>query len=678
MLRANQTYTYDFQLALPVNLPNSLNMSTGKVEYSFVAGGKRTGMHLDLHRERVVEIYQSLPPAHPHCIYPLQISANFENALNYVIQIPRKAFQHGSPIPVTIKMTPLPGVTTRWNVKEMNMKVKEYFCFISPGKGMKHEKRTLVDAKQGSGSWPVQAGPVERTLSVSIPANAMTTVDTELVKCHHKLKLMFSIVVNGSTRKLPAEFDLYIPGPFPPGQGPAGVVMPATVPLLPSPSSTPGHPPPAQIQPYIPVAPAPVNVQPHQQPGMPVPNPYAIQGQVMMTSPHLPGYSPSAQSTLPSYPQTPYIPFSSPLTPNHSAAPSMPLVPAKPPISTPVTPNSIPSVANPYSPGYPTPAMPHGYPIAMTSQGYPAPSMPVIPSPNMGSYPLPPSPAFASTVASPPAPSPSMVHTTMPVPSPALSAAAAAVTSATGSTTTTTTSPTFSRVSTIMMSPSLDPPAPPPEPFAVKLDEKIKFNFVYETIKVDVDDIKTPVVSAVAASTEQATPVGVPPTAPVPTLSRNPQQRHSFTATGESSETAALETTEPRQWPLGPQAIVEGDHSDQQAYRPPPPTTPTPSSVTIAAATSTSVVADPQQGLLNSFNQLNLSATSQVPPPIPPPPPPSVPAQTLLMTTPIPPRPTHLNSMDILSPQTAAATGAVIASQLEQLQQQQQQQQQQQ
>ncbi|KAG0305986.1 hypothetical protein BGZ98_003171, partial [Dissophora globulifera] len=107
LLRANQAYSYSFELALPVNLPNSLAMGTGRIEYMFSANGKRSTFQLDLDAECLIEIYQSLPPAHPYCIQPLQVNADFEKALNYLVQIPRKAFYHGSAIPITVRMSPM-------------------------------------------------------------------------------------------------------------------------------------------------------------------------------------------------------------------------------------------------------------------------------------------------------------------------------------------------------------------------------------------------------------------------------------------------------------------------------------------------------------------------------------------------------------------------------------------
>ncbi|KAF9981060.1 hypothetical protein BGZ65_004359, partial [Modicella reniformis] len=231
LLRGNETYTYDFQLALPVNLPNSLAMRTGRVEYMFSANGKRSTFQMDLDVNQLIEIYQSLPPMHPHYIYPIQQTADFELALNYLVQIPRKAFHHGSTVPVTIRMNPIVGSVARWHVKNMHIKIKEYVWFISPGKAMKHEKRTVVESSHGSGTWPTQGAPVERNISINMPPyNVMSTMDTEIIKCTHKLKLLFTIDVNGSSRKLEAIFELYVPGPFPPGQGPAGNVPNAQLP----------------------------------------------------------------------------------------------------------------------------------------------------------------------------------------------------------------------------------------------------------------------------------------------------------------------------------------------------------------------------------------------------------------------------------------------------------------
>ncbi|KAG0282598.1 hypothetical protein BGZ96_000312 [Linnemannia gamsii] len=323
MLRANQTYTYDFQLALPVNLPNSLTMSSGKIEYMFSVNGKRSTFQLDLNKERLIEIYQSLPPSHPHCVFPIQQTADFEHALNYLVQLPHKAFYHGSTIPVTIRLNPLPGSGARWHVTEVSLKVKEYFWFIVPGKHVRHEKRSLVDTTLGKGSWPLQAGPLERTMSIKIPAlNIMSTIDTELIKCTHKLKMVIHININGHNKKLPADSPFsqstaFVSSPVPPVPTPGdqpnpysqGYGTPANVNAYPMVSSQ-GYPTPA-----MPPMPSPTFAN-YPMPPSPVPAP------TFSAAPNVP--SPAAQHA----PLHMHMPMHAPTIPltqsgtNHIAAAS--------------------------------------------------------------------------------------------------------------------------------------------------------------------------------------------------------------------------------------------------------------------------------------------------------------------------------------------------------------------
>ncbi|KAF8952084.1 hypothetical protein BGZ46_003665, partial [Entomortierella lignicola] len=369
-------------------------MPTGKIEYMFTASGKRS-FPSDIEVHRVVEIYQSLPPTHPHCIYPQQLSADFEGALNYFVQIPRKAFHHGAAIPITVRMNPLPGSHARWHVKSMHVEINEYFWFISPGKGVKDESRTLMETYQGAGSWPIHSAPVERTIPVNLPTvNIMSTTDTEVVKCSHKLKITFSIDVNGHYKKLTTDFDLYIPGPFPPGQGPIALPMASTQ------------------QATVPQA-------QHQQQQLPpssyAANPYSTAMPTPIVSPT--GYpTPTSGQTSSSPFMPPSSPFSPPATPQHQQQYGQQQLPS---YSTASTPSSTPGLAaaHPYSQGYPTPTASNNYPMATSSsQGYPG--YPPMPSPTAASslpYPVP-----SSTTSSgyPPMPSPTVASSHHPMPSP--------------------------------------------------------------------------------------------------------------------------------------------------------------------------------------------------------------------------------------------------------------------
>ncbi|KFH66356.1 hypothetical protein MVEG_08455 [Podila verticillata NRRL 6337] len=709
MLRANQTYTYDFQLVLPVNLPNSLNMGTGKVEYKFSANGKRSTFSLDLERERIVEIYQSLPPQHGHCLYPIQQTADWEQALNYLIQIPKRAFHHGSALPITVRMHPLLGSVARWHVKDMSMKIKEYFWFISPGKGTRHEKRTILESKQGSGSWPIQTGPVERTLSLTIPAtNIMTTVDTEIVKCTHKLKLMFHIDVNGSTRKLPVEFDLYIPGPFPPGQGPLGLPQPTQQPLPPLPQMQQ----PLQYQQPLPALP------PQQQQPLPPPVQHAAPLHTpppSAQSPYGPGYPVMAQYAAPPVPPqvpTTSLPFQTPVmsplsysTGSPTSSSTYSQAPAHNPFSPPVTPYqpttaatgpSTPGSApapHPYSQGYPTPTASQAYP-SVFSQGYPTPGLPPIPSPKVPSYPLPPSPSPVAAVATSgiqmPVPSPTPVHS---VASPLPTQVKTPVMGyqqqqqqlqqqqqypvpplRTTSTSTSNNSITAPKIT-----------APP-----VAVASAVVTKTINDDIKVDVEDFKIPSIPSTPAmsATSPHGPSQTPPSSgsfgsgsgPASQThsqnpqtqqvlpSRNPQQRHSFGALGADSLNSGNSYQPPPPMastqPHGPHAIktVDSDVNTQYSYHPPPPSS-------TMSSSGTNGVPSPKNThtynttLEHRFSQMGFANS---------PPPPSPVTSSALVTSPVMSSPlnrpgatlshsTSISSTYPMSPVSAAATGAVVA-----------------
>ncbi|KAG0261842.1 hypothetical protein BG011_000605 [Mortierella polycephala] len=784
LLRANQPYTYNFQLVLPINLPNSLNTSTGKIEYMFSANGKRSTFQLDLDRERLVEIYQSLPPQHPHCLYPQQQTADFERAFNYVVQIPRKAFHHGAAIPITVRMQPLMGSGVQWRVKEMNMKIKEYVWFISPGKGMKHEKQSLVEAKQGSGTWPVQTGLVERTLSINMPTtNVLSTIDTELIKCTHKLKIVFNLEINGSSKKLVADFDIYVPGPFPPGQGPVGVAP------QPQPQPQPQQQQQQQLQYQHPLPPVPVQPtyqqqqqQPypgyaplHQQPALPSGVPptqpvYAAQQQSYTVAPAHSYAAPMQPSTIPqssghapspsgyvsspatygSSVQTPSSAYSNPFSPHQSPHHTQALAypPPPPTYSTPVATPAMSAAAA-------TPTASHTYPVLTSSQGYPTPAMPPMPSPKYSNYPMPPSPGQANMSATSPAkvPSPALHNIPMPVPSP--TPAVTYVTPAVSS------SPmvppktpvtNFQQQQNAYASPLPPVPSSPPVPVMtettitssyqtildspkvgssgagtsqpLKIDDSIKVDAnIDDTIKVNLDDIKTPSTPLVGGASGAIT------AAVATSHSKNPQQRHSYVGVpnggGENGDLGQVAQEQgqnqmayqppppvvPSQ-SQNPHAIKKPDQDlNQFSHQLPPPPAPTSSSASSATAptsttystnpyaaavaavavlsgplsssTSASVIKHKENELTQQFSQMGFKA--------PPPPTPvtisSAAAMTSSPTTnfsqPSPlATPTALHNRTSMSyphpmsPVSAAATGAVVASQQQQQQQHQQQQQQ--
>ncbi|KAF9973829.1 hypothetical protein BGZ73_002886 [Actinomortierella ambigua] len=666
LLKGNQTYTYDFDLALPVNLPNSLNMSTGKIEYKFTANGKRQTFQLDLDTVRTIDIYQSLPPNHPHCLNPIQSTATFENALQYHLQLPHKAFHHGSTIPARVHLSPLAGVATQWHIKHLEVKLKEYFWFIVPEKGYRPEKRTLVSSKQDQ--WPQETGIIDRMVNINVPAfNIMSTTATELIKCSHKLKFKFSVDINGKTKKLSIDFDLYIPGPFPPGQMPAGY---APV----------GHQPALQLAAHQPAV---------QHTGMPVlvQQPTCSQTVPLVGQPAAVAYG---QQNLQFQHQQPYQALTTPLTPSNASSsgfpspgypppsypPStpasaynlLPQHPAPPPTSTPTPPTPATALTSLSTPSLPSYSLVNNYPTMIMDNSHLYQSS----STSSASYPKPPTPQQPPQppLQPPGSSSPFMAASVPPASSTPKTAFGQAFGAGNHSVVTPPTPTSHPQVVTPTQSPYTPvAPVPPPRPnmssppsmsssslptlplgsdkAAQSLAPPLPTRS--EDIKVLVDDLKHQTVPVTHSQNPQTI---VAPTYDPP---RNPQQRLSQSDLVTAVVDGALLST------------VISPQMSQYPQPPPPPVH------SVAAPMPTSSTAP----LAHQLGQMSISKPAHSDQFVPPPPPPSVapapPVSTSSSSSSSPPNPIASPggytapplspvTSQVMSPMTAAAAGAVVAA----------------
>ncbi|KAF9162911.1 hypothetical protein DFQ26_003119 [Actinomortierella ambigua] len=676
LLKGNQTYTYDFDVALPVNLPNSLHMETGKIEYKFTANGKRQTFQLDMDTIRTVDIYQSLPPNHPHCLHPIQSAATFENALQYHVQIPHKAFQHGSTIPARVYLAPLAGTAARWHIKHVEVKLKEYFWFIVPEKGIRPEKRTLVSSKQDQ--WPKETGTVDRMLNINIPSfNIMSTTDTELIKCSHKLKFKFSVDVDGKTKKLSIDFDLYIPGPFPPGQMPAGyapvghqlaiqpgihqpTVHHTLIPTLAQPST---------CSQAIPLAGQPAVVAYGQQP-------YQFQQQQpyqALVTPLTPSGASSPAFPSPGCPPHVYPP----MTPASNFN-TLPQHAAAPPVSTPTPPTPGTTLTSPPTPSLPSYSWVNNYPTITTDQQHPyqsslasSVSYPKPPTPHQQPQPPPPPSASSSPFMAagvPPSSSTPKTSSALPFTGGNHQAVPPLTPTSQPSSGTLTQLPHTSTAPVPPPKPTMSPPpltsfSPlttlPPGSDAMRAQQSLAPPLPPRSadIKVLVDDWKHQAPTVTHSQNPQTI------VASIPDPPRNPQQGFSqselLTAAGGGALLYTAVTPLMSQYPQ-PQ---------------PPPASSNVNAAPLPGGATPTSSSSPTDALTNQLGQMGISSGDHF---VPPPPPSATPAPLALTSSSSsssssPPNntaspggytapPLSPVTSQVMSPMTAAAAGAVVAA----------------
>lgn len=420
------------------------------------------------------------------------------------------------------------------------------------------------------------------------------------------------------------------------------------------------------------------------------------------------------------------MPLPTPLTsPTSYPPPVQPLSSVYPhPTSQSFSPLSAPSAStpgdqsNPYSQGYGTPATSNSYPM-VSSQGYPTPGMPPMPSPTFANYPMPPSPVPAPTSSvTSNIPSPAAQHVPMPMPMPIPTPTIPL--GQNGTSHVVSASPTISsshqtpvipnnylqQQQQFSASPKVESPRAPVPAFS----SGHRFD---DTIKVNLDDIKLPSTpstpatgSAAAAMAAAATTMASPGSAvvavaPAPTHSKNPQLRettddYTRETNGQlPSQSSSLYSSSvnfqmplvPTQ-PQGPHAVKESSEDQGlYSYQPPPPSASNASpsnaikpkenndltsrfsqmglnsnTTSQSSPVATMSSAAPSNGALSGFASPTPSAYTQ-PPPVPSP---------AVKSAPL-----SLNNRlhNPMSPVSAAATGAVVASLQHQQQHQQQQQQ---
>jgi hypothetical protein len=124
-------YTYDFELALPGNLPESTyvpNFYT--VQYHLKATIERSTFMPNLNVRKVFYISRQLLPLTPEFLEPVAISNQWSNKLDYEITLPSKIYTHGDQIPITIRITPL---TNSLRVRHLSCTLKEYMICRAAG-----------------------------------------------------------------------------------------------------------------------------------------------------------------------------------------------------------------------------------------------------------------------------------------------------------------------------------------------------------------------------------------------------------------------------------------------------------------------------------------------------------------------------------------------------------------
>ncbi|KAI9319271.1 hypothetical protein BX666DRAFT_1836910, partial [Dichotomocladium elegans] len=214
-------YTYEFELPLPGDLPESTQIASFYVvQYRLKATVERARFFPNITSRRAVHVYRQLSPLTEDFMEPVTIANHWANKLDYEISIPTKVFCLGDQIPVSIQVTPLiPDI----RIRHLSCTFKEYMvCRASSGwfGGQSRSQGRIIhfsrDESLGKTNSSTDDSFVvwEKNMAIPVPSSndlIQCNVLNDAVRIRHKLKFVMSIEnPDGHVSELRAALPIHI------------------------------------------------------------------------------------------------------------------------------------------------------------------------------------------------------------------------------------------------------------------------------------------------------------------------------------------------------------------------------------------------------------------------------------------------------------------------------------
>ncbi|KAI8646473.1 hypothetical protein BD408DRAFT_336833 [Parasitella parasitica] len=219
-------YTYDFELALPGDLPESTyvpNFYT--VQYHLKATIERSTFMPNINLRKIFYISRQLLPLTPDFLEPVAVANQWSNKLDYEITLPSKIYTHGDQIPITIRITPL---TNSLRVRHLSCTLKEYMICRAAGSAAgilntrpRAHGRVLFSSRDDkfgrtNNSTSQADNFIEWTKVQTIPLptsvqDLQCDIQNEAVRIRHKIKFVLSLInADGHVSELRAALPITI------------------------------------------------------------------------------------------------------------------------------------------------------------------------------------------------------------------------------------------------------------------------------------------------------------------------------------------------------------------------------------------------------------------------------------------------------------------------------------
>ncbi|KAK9693023.1 hypothetical protein K7432_014105 [Basidiobolus ranarum] len=129
-LLAPKDYVYDFELPLKGDLPESVDVNSGKIVYKLVATVERPAFRFDMKASRPVEIKRAPLPSTDDFLQPSMISGIWSDQLAYHISTPDTTYTVGDQFPVLFNFCSL---NPNFKVLKVNLVLREFVSYSLKG-----------------------------------------------------------------------------------------------------------------------------------------------------------------------------------------------------------------------------------------------------------------------------------------------------------------------------------------------------------------------------------------------------------------------------------------------------------------------------------------------------------------------------------------------------------------
>lgn len=194
-------HSFDFELQLPVNLPQSLETEGGQISYRLRAVVERTGFQHKIVKKEDIQIIRCMLPSELELERTLEIHNTWAELMRYDIQLPSKVYSCGSSVPVNFQIAPL---TSNFKVRYVSGTLKE-FCTYTTDECSKEDVRIIQQLKIDN---PFANMVVwSKDLELDIPSlrsrHILCDADSDLIRIRHKLEFIIALhTLNGQFSEL--------------------------------------------------------------------------------------------------------------------------------------------------------------------------------------------------------------------------------------------------------------------------------------------------------------------------------------------------------------------------------------------------------------------------------------------------------------------------------------------